>query len=48
VVFYGVKAVLWERVWGGRLLEGQTLMVNASLMWEGSGVLRNEVQVVDI
>jgi hypothetical protein len=39
---------LWERVWGGRLLEGQTVMVNAALMFEGSGVLGNEVQVVDI
>jgi predicted MPP superfamily phosphohydrolase len=48
VVFYGLKAVLWERVWGGRLLEGQTLMVNAAMMFEGSGVLGNAVQVVDI
>jgi len=48
VVFYGVKAVLWERVWGGRMLEYQTVMVNAAMMFEGSGRLGNGVQVVDI
>jgi hypothetical protein len=30
------------------LLEGQTVMINAALMWEGSGRLGNEAQVVDI
>lgn len=48
VVFYGVRAVLWERVWGGRMLEYQTVMVNAAMMYEGSGRLGNEVQVVEI
>jgi len=48
VVFYGVKAVLWERVWGGKMLDYQTVMVNAAMMFEGSGRLGNEVQVVDI
>jgi len=48
VLFYGVRAVLWERVWGGRMLEYQTIMVNAAMMYEGSGKLGNGVQVVDI
>lgn len=48
VVFFGVREVLWERVWGGRLLEYQTLMINAAMMFEGSGRLGNKVQVVDI
>ena len=48
VVFYGVKAVVWERVWGGRLGGENTVFVNAAMMFEGSGRLGNGVQVVDI
>lgn len=48
VVFYCGRSVLWERVWGGRMLENSTVMVNAAMMFEGSGRLANGVQVVDI
>lgn len=48
VLFYGVRAILWERVWGGRMLEYQTIMVNAAMMFEASGRLGNEVQVIEI
>lgn len=48
VVALGVQAVVWERVWGGRGLEASTVMINAAMMYEGSGRLGNGVQVVDI
>ena len=48
VVYYGVKAVVWERVWGGRLGGESTVFVNAAMMFEGSGRLGNGVQVVDV
>lgn len=48
VVLLGVQAVVWERVWGGRGVEASTVMVNAAMMYEGSGRLGNGVQVVDI
>lgn len=48
VVYYGVGAVLWERVWGGASGEASTVMVNAAMMWEGSGRLGNEAQVVEV
>lgn len=48
VLWCGVGAVLWERVWGGARGEASTTLVNAALMWEGSGRLGNAVQVVDI
>lgn len=48
VVFYGVRAVVWERVWGGRLGGASTVFVNAAMMFEGSGRLGNGVQVVDV
>lgn len=48
VVYYGVGAVLWERVWGGASGEASTLMVNAAMMYEGSGRLGNAAHVVDV
>ncbi|KAM0721260.1 hypothetical protein Q7P37_003548 [Cladosporium fusiforme] len=48
VLYYGLGAVLWERVWGGASGEAETLMVNAAMMWEGSGRLGHEAQVVDV
>lgn len=48
VAFYGVRAVLWEKVWGGQMLEYQTIMVNAAMMFEDSGRLENEAHVVDV
>jgi predicted MPP superfamily phosphohydrolase len=48
VVVYGCQSVLQERVWGDNVVAGSTLMVNAALMFEGSGRLGNKVQVVDI
>lgn len=48
VVFYGVRAVVWERVWGGRLGGESTVFVNAAMMFEGTGRLGNGVQVIDV
>ena len=48
MVYYGVKAVVWERVGGGRLGGESTVFVNAAMMFERSGRLGNGVQVVDI
>ncbi|KAK5105791.1 hypothetical protein LTR62_002153 [Meristemomyces frigidus] len=46
VVWFGVGDVLWDRVWGGYC--ERTVMVNAALMFNNSGELGNEPQVVDI
>lgn len=46
VIVYGFVEVLWDRVWGGE--SETTLMVNASLMLNNTGRLRNAPQVVDI
>jgi hypothetical protein len=41
--------VLQEKLWGGREeSEKSTLMVNAALMYEGTGRIGNKVQVIDI
>lgn len=48
VLYYGLGAVLWERVWGGASGEASTVMVNAAMMYEGSGRLGNAPQVVDV
>ncbi|KAF2145063.1 uncharacterized protein K452DRAFT_284451 [Aplosporella prunicola CBS 121167] len=46
VLFWGVRNVIWDRVWGG---EGRsTILVNAGLMRGNSGRLGNKVQVVEI
>ncbi len=47
VLAYGVIGVVWDRVWGGGQ-NGATLMVNASLMFDNTGELRNPPQVIDI
>ncbi|TKA63928.1 hypothetical protein B0A55_10306 [Friedmanniomyces simplex] len=44
---HGAMGVLWDRVWGGGQSRA-TLMVNASLMYNNTGELRNTPQVVDI
>lgn len=46
VVYHGVGGVLWDWVWGGE--SEKTIMVNAALMFENSGRLENEVQVIDV
>lgn len=46
VLCYGFAGVLWDRVWGGNSSDA-TLMVNASLMYNNTGQLRNTPQVVD-
>jgi len=46
VLYYGATGVLWDRVWGGD--DHSTVMVNASLMYNNTGQLRNAPQVVDI
>ncbi|KAI6900016.1 Metallo-dependent phosphatase [Hortaea werneckii] len=50
VAVYGVMDVVWERVWGGGGGggDGATIMVNASLMFNSTGRLRNAPQVVDV
>ncbi|KAF2841111.1 metallophosphoesterase domain-containing protein [Patellaria atrata CBS 101060] len=46
VVVYGVRGVVWDRVWGG---EGKScVLVNAALMYQNTGRLGNEPQVVEI
>lgn len=46
VGWYGGLGLLWDRVWGGE--EQVTWMVNAALMFNNTGKLGNEPQVVDI
>ncbi|KAI7468712.1 Metallo-dependent phosphatase [Hortaea werneckii] len=50
VALYGILDVVWERVWGGSGSggDGATIMVNASLMFNSTGRLRNPPQVVDV
>ena len=50
VALYGMLDVVWERVWGGSGGggDGVTIMVNASLMFNSTGRLRNPPQVVDV
>jgi hypothetical protein len=42
----GMTSVVWDRVWGGE--PGGTVMINAALMYQNTGVLRNPPQAVDI
>lgn len=46
IAWHGSSSLLWERVWGGE--DRATLLVNASLMYNNTGKLRNPPQVVDI
>lgn len=46
LVRYGVRGVLWSRVWGGG--GSGTILVNASLAYRSTGELRNRPQVVEI
>jgi len=43
---YGLTGLLWDRLWGGR--DESTQLVNASLMYNNTGRLGNDAQVVDI
>lgn len=46
VLYFGTASLLWDRLWGG---QGRTTRsINAALMYESSGILRNPPQVVDI
>jgi len=45
-VLYGFTGLLWNRLWGGR--DDSTQLVNASLMYNNTGWLGNDAQVVDI
>ena len=46
MVVYGTLSLIWDRGWGG---EGvSTQLINASLMYNNTGQLRNEAQIVDI
>jgi len=46
MVVHGATASIWELVWGGKARS--SLLVNASLMYNNTGQLLNEAQVVDI
>jgi hypothetical protein len=46
VVIYGMKELVWDKVWGGQ--RRSTLMVNAAQMKGNTGKLGNRVQVVEI
>lgn len=46
VAWYGIKGILWSRVWGG--INTGTLAVNASLTVKSTGKLGNTPQIVNI
>lgn len=46
VLAYGAAGLLWDRVWGGQ--EDGSHLVNASLMYNNTGRLGNEPQIVKI
>jgi predicted phosphohydrolase len=46
LVAYGLLGVVWDRIWGGE--QRSTTFVNASLMYQNTGVLKNPVQIVEI
>ena len=46
VVLYGATGIVWDKIWGGE--QRQTVLVNAALMFNNTGELGNEPQVVDI
>jgi hypothetical protein len=46
LVFYGLKGVLWSRVWGGG--DGGGMFINASLAYLDTGRLDNKPKVVDV
>ncbi|KAK3073614.1 hypothetical protein LTR53_004624 [Teratosphaeriaceae sp. CCFEE 6253] len=48
VLAYGVMGVLWDRIWGGAQTDGATIVVNAALMYNNTGELRNRPQVIDL
>ena len=46
VLVHGVLGLLWDRVWGGK--QEPCRLVNASLMYNNTGRLENDAQVVEI
>lgn len=49
VILHGARAVVCEWIWGGGdSVRSSTLMVNAACMFEGSGRLGNQTQIVNI
>jgi hypothetical protein len=49
MVAWACYGLLRERLWGeGDSVRRSTLMVNAALMYEGTGKMGNKVQVIDI
>lgn len=46
VVVYGIRGLLWDKVWGGQRMN--TRLVNAAQMHGNTGKLRKRVEVVDI
>jgi len=46
VVVYGLKGLVWDKVWGGQ--GRNTRLVNAAQMMGNSGKLGNPVQIVEI
>ncbi len=46
VLTLGISGIMWDRVWGGEARG--CVLVNAALTVNNTGMLGNEVQVVDI
>jgi predicted phosphohydrolase len=46
VLLYGIRGVVWSRIWGGHVQGGW--MINAALIYRSTGKIGNPVQVVDI
>ncbi|KAE8836840.1 hypothetical protein PTNB73_07745 [Pyrenophora teres f. teres] len=46
IAYRGMRALLWDRVWGGQSLN--TIMVNAAQTHRNTGRLGNAIQLVDI
>lgn len=47
LVFYGVRSIVWSRIWGGSD-DDASVMINTALMYQSSGRLGNAPQVVMI
>lgn len=46
LMFYGVRSVVWNRIWGGG--DDASVLINTALMYQSSGKLGNEPQVAMI
>jgi hypothetical protein len=46
VIAYGLVGLVWDRIWGGE--QRSTTFINAALIYQNTGVMKNPVQIVDI